>query len=128
MSIWTNLIILSGQGIDVVLGMSWMKWHKTVFDISVRLVYLNSPMNGKVTLHLSVISHIKASLHHEVESKIEEIHVVREFSDVFHDDLSGMPAQGAIKFKIELQPSTTPIAKALYQMMAIDLAELKIQL
>jgi hypothetical protein len=85
-------------------------------------------MNGKVTLHLSVISHIKASLHHEVESKIEEIHVVREFSDVFHDDLSGMPTQGAIKFKIELQPSTTPIAKAPYRMMAVDLAELKIQL
>jgi hypothetical protein len=26
----TNLIILSGQGIDVILGMSWMKLHKTV--------------------------------------------------------------------------------------------------
>jgi nicotinate-nucleotide pyrophosphorylase len=31
----TNLIILSGQGIDVILGMSWMKMHKTILDIAV---------------------------------------------------------------------------------------------
>jgi predicted aspartyl protease len=30
----TNLIILSGQGIDVILGMSWMKLHRAVLDIS----------------------------------------------------------------------------------------------
>jgi hypothetical protein len=42
----TDLIILSGQGIDVILGMSWMKWHKDVLDISVRLVHLNSPAYG----------------------------------------------------------------------------------
>jgi hypothetical protein len=59
----TDLIILNDQGIDVILGMSWMKWHKVVLDISVRLVHLDSPVYGKVTLHLPVISHIKASLH-----------------------------------------------------------------
>jgi predicted aspartyl protease len=30
----TNLIILSDQGIDVILGMSWMKLHKAVLDIA----------------------------------------------------------------------------------------------
>jgi hypothetical protein len=47
-----------------------------MLDISVRLVHLNSPVYGKVTLHLPVISHIKASLHHVVERKIEEILVI----------------------------------------------------
>jgi hypothetical protein len=37
----TNLIILSGQGIDDILGMSWMKMHKAVLDIAMRLVHLN---------------------------------------------------------------------------------------
>jgi hypothetical protein len=72
----TNLIILSGQGIDVILVMSWMKMHKAVLDISARLVHLNSPVYGKVTLHLPAISHIKASLHHVVERRLEDIHVV----------------------------------------------------
>jgi hypothetical protein len=30
----TNLIILSGQGIDIILGMSWMKTHRAVLDIA----------------------------------------------------------------------------------------------
>jgi hypothetical protein len=72
----TNLIILSGQGIDVILGMSWMKMHEVVLDIAGRLVHLNSPVYGKVTLHLPAVSHIRASLHQVVKSKLEDIHVV----------------------------------------------------
>jgi predicted aspartyl protease len=30
----TNLIILGGKGIDVILGMSWMKLHRAVLDIA----------------------------------------------------------------------------------------------
>jgi hypothetical protein len=124
----TNLIILSGQGIDIIPGLSWMKCHKAILDISARLFHLNSPAHGKVTLHLPVISCMKASLNHVVERKIEEIHVVREFSDVFLDDLPRMPPEMAIEFKIELQPGTAPITKRLYRMTHVELAELKIQL
>jgi hypothetical protein len=81
---------------------------------------------GKVTLHLPVISRIKASLHHVVERRLEDIHVVREFPDVFPDDLLGMPPKRAIEFKIELQPGTTPISKAPYKMPREELAKLKI--
>jgi hypothetical protein len=98
----TGLIVLSGQGIDVILGMSWMKWHKAVLEISARLVHLNSPVHGKVTLHLPAISRIKASLHHVIERRLEDIHVVCEFPDVFPDDLLGMLPERAIEFKIEL--------------------------
>jgi hypothetical protein len=72
----TSHVILSGQGIDVILGMSWMKMHKAVLDIAARLVYLNSPVYGKATLNLPMISRIKTSLYHLVERKLEEIHVV----------------------------------------------------
>jgi hypothetical protein len=118
----TDLIVLSGQGIYVIPGMSSMKWHKAILDISVRLVHLNSPVYGKVTLHLLAISCIKASLRHVVERRLEDIHVVREFPDVFPDDLSGMPLDRAIKFKIELQPGIAPISKALYKMSPVELA------
>jgi predicted aspartyl protease len=30
----TDLIILKGQGLDVILGMSWMKLHREVLDIA----------------------------------------------------------------------------------------------
>jgi hypothetical protein len=69
----TDLTVLSGQGIDVILGVSWMKWHKAILNISVGLVQLNSPVYGKVTLHLPMVSRIKASLHLVVERKLQDI-------------------------------------------------------
>jgi hypothetical protein len=62
-----------------------------------------------------------------VKLKLEDIHVVREFPDVFPDDLPGMPPERVIEFKIELQPGTAPIAKAPYKMSPVEM-ELKIQL
>jgi hypothetical protein len=124
----TDLIIVKGQGLDVILEMSWMKLHRAVLDIAGRLVHLDSLVYGKVILHLPVISRIKASLHHVVELKLEDMHVVREFLHVFHDDLPGMPPERAIEFKIELQPGTAPIAKAPYKISPVEIKELKIQL
>jgi hypothetical protein len=124
----TDLIILKGQELDVILGTSWMKLHRVVLDIAGRLVYLDSLMYGKVILYLPAISRIKASLHHMVELKLEDIHVTREFLDVFPDDLPRMLLERAIEFKIELQSGTTPIAKAPYKMSPVEMKELKIQL
>jgi hypothetical protein len=121
----TNLIILNGQGIDVILGMSWMKMHTTVLDIAGRLVHLDSPVYGMVILHLLMTSRIKASLHHVVELKLEDIHVVQEFLDVFPDDLPGRPPKRAIEFEIELQPGTALIAKAPYKMSHVELKDCK---
>jgi hypothetical protein len=102
----THLIVLNRQGIDVILGMSWMKLHKAILDIAIWLVFLESPIYGKVSLHLLVIVRLKATIYHIVAKSIEEIPVAQEFSDVFPD----------IEFKIELQPGTTPIAKSPYRM------------
>jgi hypothetical protein len=124
----TNLIILSGQGKDVILGMSWMKMHKVMLDISARLVHLNSPVYGEIILHLHVIARIKTSLHHVVERRLQDIHIVHKFLDVFPEELSEMPPERAIEYKIELQPDTAPIAKAPYKMSLVELADLKIQL
>jgi hypothetical protein len=108
--------------------MSWMKMHMAVLDIAGRLVHLDSPVYGKVILHLPMISRNKASLHHMVELKLEDIHVVRELSNVFSEDLPRMPLERVIEFKIELQPGTTPVAKAPYKMSPMEMKGLKIQL
>jgi hypothetical protein len=105
-----------------------MKRHGVVLDIVGRLVHLDSPVYGEVILYLPAVPHIKASLHHAVELKLKDIHIVREFLDVFPDDLPGMPPERAIEFKIGLQPGTAPISKAPYKMSLVELKGLKIQL
>jgi hypothetical protein len=71
---------------------------------------------------------VTTSLHHVIELKLEDIHVVCEFPDVFPDDLPGMPPERVIEFKIELQAGIAPIAKAPCEMSPVELKELKMQL
>jgi hypothetical protein len=124
----TTLIILEGQGIDVILGMNWMKMHRVVLDISAHLVHLDSPIFGKVSLQLPLVAHLQASIYAAIAKSLDEIHMVCEYPNVFLDNLLGMPPDRAIKFKIELQPSTTPVCKWPYLMARNEMAELKTRL
>jgi hypothetical protein len=46
----TCLIILEGQGIDVILEMNWMKRHRALLDTAARVVHLDSLEHGSVAL------------------------------------------------------------------------------
>jgi hypothetical protein len=93
-----------------------MKMHRVVLDISAHLVHLNSPIYGKVSLQLSPIARLQTSVYAIVAKSLDEIHVVREYLDVFSDYLLGMPPDRTIEFKIELQQGTAPIYKRPYPM------------
>ena len=58
----------------------------------------------------------------------EEVPVVKDFPDVFPEELSGMPPDRDIEFLIELLPGTGPISKRPYRMPANDLEEIKKQI
>jgi hypothetical protein len=85
------LIILDGQGIDVILGMGWMKRHKALLDTAARLVHLDSPVHGSTALQLSLPSVAPPSAHHTTAQNIEDIPIAREFPDAFPEDLPGIP-------------------------------------
>ena len=61
-------------------------------------------------------------------SRLEDILVVREFSDVFPEDLPGIPPDREIDLHIELAPGTEPISKAPYRMAPLELKELKVHM
>ncbi|KAL5547192.1 hypothetical protein UlMin_006879 [Ulmus minor] len=60
--------------------------------------------------------------------KPEDVHVVKNFLEVFPEDLPGLPPDREIEFEIELLPGTSPISKAPYRMAPVELKELKEQL
>ncbi|GJW84574.1 putative reverse transcriptase domain-containing protein [Tanacetum coccineum] len=60
--------------------------------------------------------------------KQEEIVVVRDFPEVFPDDLSRLPPIQEIEFRIELIPGATPVAKSLYRLAPSELEDLSGQL
>ena len=57
--------------------------------------------------------------------KLDDIPVVREFPDVFPEDLLGIPIDREIEFSIDLLSGTSAISKALYRMAPTELKELK---
>ena len=60
--------------------------------------------------------------------KIEDILVAREYSDVFPDNLPGLPPDQEVEFVIDLLPGTAPISKTPYRMSPAEMKELKKQL
>ncbi|GJR22650.1 hypothetical protein Tco_0971177 [Tanacetum coccineum] len=62
------------------------------------------------------------------EQKQEEIVVVRDFPEVFLDDLSGLPPIREIKFQIELVPGAIPVVKSPYRLAPSKMKELSSQL
>jgi hypothetical protein len=60
--------------------------------------------------------------------EVKDIPVVREFPDVFPEDLPGLPPERDVEFVIKLQPGTAPISRRSYRMAPKELAELKTRL
>ena len=53
---------------------------------------------------------------------------MKEFADVFPEDLTSLPLESEVEFEIVLEPGKTPISRAPYRMAPAELKELKLQL
>jgi hypothetical protein len=62
------------------------------------------------------------------EKKVQDIRVIAEFEDVFPEELPGLPPPRQVEFRIDLQPGTTPIAKASYRLAPSEMQELMKQI
>ncbi|GJX45216.1 putative reverse transcriptase domain-containing protein [Tanacetum coccineum] len=125
-----NLIPFGSEGFDVIIGMDWLPDHKA--DIICQEKVVRIPLlDGKV---LRVLGEKPKEKRRQLMSanankkKQEEIVVVRDFSEVFLDDLSGLPSVREIKFRIEFIPRATPVAKSPYRLVPSELEELSGQL
>lgn len=56
---------------------------------------------------------------------MESVRVVREFVDMFHNNIFVISPDHDIDFGIDLKPSIAPIFAPLYRMALIELNELK---
>ncbi|GKE34082.1 hypothetical protein Tco_1453404, partial [Tanacetum coccineum] len=64
-----------------------------------------------------ILGAAKALMNDKVdEPKMSDISVVRDFVDVFLEDLSGLPPQRQVEFCIDLVPGATPVAKSPYRL------------
>ncbi|GJR56204.1 putative reverse transcriptase domain-containing protein [Tanacetum coccineum] len=62
------------------------------------------------------------------EKRLEDIPVVREFLEVFPENLPGLPPVRQVEFKIDLIPGAAPVARAPYILAPSEMQELSDQL
>ncbi|GJZ68664.1 putative nucleotidyltransferase, ribonuclease H [Tanacetum coccineum] len=144
-----DLIPIKLSNFDVVIGMDWLsKYHARIIcdekvvhiPIDVETLIIRGDQSKT---RLSLTSCIKTERYisrgYQVfiaqvmqknldEKLLEDIPVVREFPEVFPEDLHGLPPIGQVEFQIDLIPGAAPVARAPYRLAYSEMQELSDQL
>ena len=132
-----DLICLPLSQIDVILGMDWLSSNHVLLNCFDKTVVFDGSGVSKDMMFISanqVMTSLKenAQLYMilsnlEIETKVSmcDLPVVREFPEVFPEDIFGLPPKREIEISIDLVPGVGPISIAPYRMSPIELAELK---
>ena len=145
-----DLIVLSIHDFDIILGMDWLSKHRDTLDCykkEVRLVRPEEPgvifrgirreitpslinaMTASKMLRKGCQGYLAFIVDRRQEgTRLEDISIIKEFPDVFPDDISGLPPDREVEFTIDLIPETEPISIPPYRMAPAEMRELKAQL
>jgi hypothetical protein len=116
------------MGIDIILGVDWLKKYDGVILCAKRAVRLTTE-HGTTVEFSAVMTTDQTSMLNQVHgNSLMEIRVVQEYPDVFLEELSDMPLDRDIDFIIDLLPGMPPISKRPYRMPVNELVELKKQI
>nr|GFC59622.1 putative reverse transcriptase domain-containing protein [Tanacetum cinerariifolium] len=116
---------------DAIIGMDWLAKYQAVIGCAEKIVRI--PW-GNETLIIHgfpiFLAHITTM---DVEDKsekkrLEDMPIVRNFPEVFPEDLPGLPPTRPVEFQIDLVPGTEPVARAPYRLAPSEMKELAKQL
>ncbi|GKA63744.1 putative reverse transcriptase domain-containing protein, partial [Tanacetum coccineum] len=92
---------------DVIIGMDWLAKNHTVIVCDEKIVT------------------VKENKDKSKEKRLEDVPTVRDFPEVFAQDLPGLPPTQQVKFQIDLVPGVAPVARAPYRLAPSEMEELK---
>nr|GEV24215.1 putative reverse transcriptase domain-containing protein [Tanacetum cinerariifolium] len=125
-----DLIPFGHGSFDVIIGMDWLSKLRAKIVCFEKIVQIPLPNGDILEVHrerpegnLKQLKTMKVN-----ESKLDDIPVVREFLDVFPEDLSGLPPSREIEFRIDLIHGAMHVAKSPYRLAPTELQELANQL
>ncbi|GJV08831.1 putative reverse transcriptase domain-containing protein [Tanacetum coccineum] len=103
---------------DVIIGMDWLtKYHGVII------------CDEKIGCDV-FLAHIttKEAKDKSEGKRLEDVPIVRDFPEVFPEDLSGIPPARQVEFQIDLVPGVAPVARAPYRLAPSKMKELAEQL
>ncbi|GJV29216.1 reverse transcriptase domain-containing protein, partial [Tanacetum coccineum] len=121
-----DLIPFGHGSFDVIIGTDWLSNYKAEIIYHEKVVRIQLP-DGNVLRVVGERPDEKARFLMSAKArdkKQEEVVVVRNFPEVFPDDLSGLSHIQEIEFRIELIPGETLVAKSPYRLAPSEMEEL----
>ncbi|GJR76816.1 putative reverse transcriptase domain-containing protein [Tanacetum coccineum] len=111
-----DLMPVEHGSFDVIIGMDWLANHRAVIVCDEKIVWI--PYGDEV-----LIVQDKSE-----EKRLEDVPTVRDFSEVFPEDLPRLPPTRQVEFQIDLVPDAALVARAPYRLALSELQELSTQL
>ncbi|GJX83173.1 reverse transcriptase domain-containing protein [Tanacetum coccineum] len=121
-----NLIHFGSGSFDVIIGMDWLSDHKAEIIYHEKVVRI-SLLGGKVLRVLGEKPEEKVRQLMSVkakEKKQEEVVVMKDFLEVFPDNISGLPPRRETEFQTELVLGEMLVAKSPYRLAPFEMEEL----
>ncbi|GJW93521.1 putative nucleotidyltransferase, ribonuclease H [Tanacetum coccineum] len=104
---------------DIVIGMDWLSKYHARIICDEKVIHI--PINGETLI-------IRVMEKKSDEKRLEDIPVVREFLEVFPENLPGLPPVRQVEFQIDLIPGAAPVARTPYRLAPSEMQELSNQL
>ncbi|GJV75851.1 hypothetical protein Tco_1507435 [Tanacetum coccineum] len=104
---------------NVVIGMDWLSKYHARIICDEKVIHI--PINGETLI-------IRVMEKKSNKKRLEDIPVVREFPEVFPEDLPGLPPVRQVEFQIDLILGATPVSRAPYRLAPSEMQELSNQL
>jgi hypothetical protein len=106
--------------------MSWLRKAMAVIHCDKGTVKLTSSKGERFEVEITVTASTRPAIF-LIDGKFvgRNIRVVRDFPDVFPEELPEMPPDREVEFFIDLLPDTVPISKRPYRMSVEELKEFK---
>uniref|UniRef100_A0A2N9GV60 RNA-directed DNA polymerase n=1 Tax=Fagus sylvatica TaxID=28930 RepID=A0A2N9GV60_FAGSY len=108
-----DLVLLGMHDFDVILGMNWLAaYHASVDCFEKEVVFRPPALRANRLLRKGCRGFLASVVDlQKKELEIEDIPVVREFPDVFPEDLPGLPPDREVEFSIDLVPGAQVFSK-----------------
>nr|GEU82501.1 putative reverse transcriptase domain-containing protein [Tanacetum cinerariifolium] len=106
---------------DFVIGMDWLSKYHARIICDEKVVHI--PIGGETLIIRAQVMEKKSD-----EKRLEDIPVVREFLEVFLEDLPGLLPVHQVQFQIDLIPGAALVARAPYRLALSEMQELSDQL
>ncbi|GJT16912.1 putative reverse transcriptase domain-containing protein [Tanacetum coccineum] len=112
---------------DVIIGMDWLTKYHGVIICDEKIVRVPFRREMDVMSFWHTLPRRKPKISRRGK-RLEDVPIVRDFPEVFHEDLSGIPPARQVEFQIDLVPGVAPVARAPYRLAPSKMKELAEQL